>query len=118
MDTLINEIEKQQPKEHTDVWAVGEQLKDILRRHPEAAEMVLQDLGKDKMRLPCCAAAIRKHADEINKKTKASCVCITPMEAERIISEFYGIAETGGETAAAEPETPETDNVLRLEDFF
>ena len=44
-------IEKQQPKERTAVWMVGEQLKDILRREPHLAELVEQDLEQEALSL-------------------------------------------------------------------
>lgn len=44
-DDVIEKISEQQKgKEGTAVYGCGEQLKDICRKYPHAAELVLQDL--------------------------------------------------------------------------
>ena len=44
MDVYEKIAAQQQGKENTDVWMVGEQLKEIISREPDAAEIVSRDL--------------------------------------------------------------------------
>lgn len=106
----IEKIEAQQPKERTAVWMVGEQLKDMLRAEPELAELIAQDLEREELSLKKCEAEIRKFAD--SHKT-GSFACVTPVEAERIIREFYGLPV---EEDIATHETK--GNLLNLADFL
>lgn len=46
---VIEAITAQQPKEENAVWMVGEQLKDMVRREPQLAEIVLRDLDVPEM---------------------------------------------------------------------
>lgn len=93
----IDEIEVQQKKaaEYSPVWCVGEQLKDILRNTPAAAEIVLQDLRAQGMKLTDCEKKIEEFASKHRQGNKG---CCPPSEADRIIREFYGIhsTESGG----------------------
>lgn len=82
---------QQQGKEGTDVWMVGQQLKDILRADPSLEEIVDKDLDVKGMSLANCAKRIKAFADEQHKKVKGSCVCVPPAVAEDIIREFYGL---------------------------
>ncbi|MFT8889463.1 MAG: hypothetical protein ABF904_11680 [Ethanoligenens sp.] len=63
LNEAIRAIEKQQEKldQYSPAWCVGEQLKDILRETPAAAELVIQDIEQEK------AAAIAR-AQELEKK--------------------------------------------------
>ena len=93
---VIKAIEEQQKgKENTAVYMVGEQLKDICRDNPNAAELVLQDLRNEEMSIDKCEKQIKKYADSHKKGNFA---CVPPDVAEKIICEFYGIHKT--ETAA------------------
>lgn len=93
---VIKAIEEQQKgKENTAVYMVGEQLKDICRDNPNAAELVLQDLRNKEMSIDKCEKQIKKHADSHKKGNFA---CVPPDVAEKIICEFYGIHKT--DTAA------------------
>lgn len=111
LQSALDKITAQQPKERTPVWMVGEQLKDILRSESHLAELVEQDLDVKEMSLAACEKKIKAYADE-HKTGNFSCV--TPVEAERIIREFYGLPAKGD---PAGPE-PAGDNLIRLEDFF
>ena len=109
LDNVIAAITKQQPSQRTDVWMVGEQLKELLQAEPQWAEMVERDLQNKEQSLEAVAKKIR----DLAKKNKVeSFGCVTPAEAEKIIRETYGIPERG-----AAPEAP-ADNVINLEDFF
>ena len=91
LSEAIRKIEVQQPKEHTSVWGLGEQLKDMLRAQPELAEIVCQDLDNKGMGIAECERKIKARADEIHRMAKGGSVCVTPMEAEEIIRKFYGL---------------------------
>lgn len=111
LQSALDKITAQQPRERTPVWMVGEQLKDMLRAEPHLAELVEQDLDVKEMSLAACEKKIKAFAD--GHKT-GNFSCVTPVEAERIIREFYGLPARG---EAAEP-APAGDNLIRLEDFF
>lgn len=111
LEEAIQKIEAQQPKEHTTVWGVGEQLKDMLRAEPHLAELVAQDMENKDMGLAACERKIKARADEIHKSAHSGGVCITPMEAEGIIRSFYGLPERG----AAPQKKAE---VIDIGDFF
>ena len=108
LEIAIERITAQQGGERTPVWMVGEQLKDILRREPHLAELVVQDLTVKEMSLTECEKKIRAFADK-HKTGKFSCVI--PSEAERIIREFYGLN-------APAPEGKSGGIDLNLEDFL
>ncbi len=106
--TVFEKIEAQQPKERNAVWAVGEQLKVMLREDTRAQEIVSTDLDVTEISLAHCEKKIKAYAD---KHRTGNFACVTPTEAEEIIRSFYGIAELGSEkTDAAAP--------LSLADFF
>lgn len=83
-------IEKQQAKEkgRTATWMVGEQLKDIARREPESEELLDRDLDIPEMSIQQAEKKIKAWADA--HKT-GDFACVTPLEAERILREFYGL---------------------------
>ena len=102
--SAVGKIERQQAKEkgRTAAWMVGEQLKDMARREPESAELLDKDLDIPKMSIQHAEKKIKAYADA--HKT-GSFACVTPVEAERILREFYGL------TARAEQSpTPTGDN--------
>ena len=110
LTTALEKITAQQPKTRNAVWMVGEQLKDLLRAEPQLAELVEQDLEAKELSLTACERKIKAHAD---RHTTGNFACVTPLEAEEIIREFYGLPAAG----ADRPE-PVPDNVFHLEDFF
>ena len=85
-------IAAQQPKTRSAIWMVGEQLKDMARREPESAELLDKDLDIPEMSIQQAEKKIKAYADA--HKT-GSFACVTPVEAERILREFYGL--TAGE---------------------
>lgn len=90
--TVYDKIAAQQKgHESTDIWMVGQQLKDILRGDPALVEIVDKDLDVKEMSLANAAKKIKAWADEQHKKTNGSCVCVPPDVAEGIIREFYGL---------------------------
>ena len=117
--TVFEKIESlQKGLEETDAYTVGEQLKDICRREPECAPLVLADLENPDMSLKAAAGKIKAWADVRQKETKAKCVCVPPDVAEGILRKFYGLpdAQDAGQSQP-EPMT-EAAPILDLASFF
>ena len=97
--SAVEKIEKQQAKEkgRTAAWMVGEQLKDIARREPESAELLDKDLDIPEMSIQQAEKKIKAYAD--SHKT-GSFACVTPVEAERILREFYGLCRNDNPSVA------------------
>lgn len=109
----IAAITAQQGKERTAVWMAGEQLKDIVRAEPEAAELVVQDMANKSM-LADCEKKIKAFADQ--HKT-GSFACVTPIEAEKIIRKHFGLPGRG--EAPAKAKEPQQDGgLVDLSSFF
>lgn len=107
LEKAIKEIEKQQEgKDGTHVFCCGEDLKEILRKTPQAAELVLQDLEKEEMSIEKCAEKIKELADS---KRKGNFAFVSPAEAESVIRQFYGIPDA---------ETQEEKDTIDLSDFL
>ena len=107
--TVFEKIASQQGKERTPVWMVGEQLKDIISNDARLQEIVSQDLDVPEMSLAKCEEKIKAHAD---KHKTGNFACVTPIEAEEIIREFYGLGTRPNST----PEVSSTP--LSLDSFF
>lgn len=117
-DELLEKISQQQKdKEFTDIFMVGEQLKDICRNNSHATELVLSDLDVPEMSLEKCAGEIKKEADRLHREKRGKCICIPPDMAEGIIRKFYGIPEDSAECRTQSAEQS-SDNIIRLEDFI
>ena len=117
--TVFEKIESlQKGLEETDVYMVGQQLKDICRREPECAPLVLADLDNSDMSLNAAAGKIKAWADAKQKEKKAKCVCVPPDVAEVILRKFYGLpdAQDAGQIQP-EPMT-EAAPILDLASFF
>lgn len=106
---VFEKIAAQQGAERTAVWVVGEQLKDIIRDDPRLHELVDKDLDVAAMSLAECEKKIKAYADDHRAGNFA---CVSPIEAEEIIREFYGLGKTTGD----KPQSG--GKVLNLEDFF
>ena len=113
LSAAIEKITAQQPKERAAVWMVGEQLKDMLRAEPQFAEIVLQDLENESMNIANCEKKIKAYAD---KHKTGNFACVTPVEAERIIREFYGLSDTPAAVAA--PTGGGSAKIIDLSDFW
>lgn len=114
-DELCAIIEAQQKgKENTDVFMVGEQLKDIGAESDHNAEILVQDLVIDKMGLVGAAGALKAYADK--NRGKANCFCITPKVADGILREFYGLGEP--QAAEIKPTGVQDSGIINLEDFL
>lgn len=117
VEKAIAAIEEQQAKvkARSAQWMVGGQLKDICRHEPGCAELIYQDLQVEKMSITEAEKKIKAFADK-NKVGNSSCV--TPMEADRILREFYGLPERGEESQETENRNREERKVLDLADFL
>ena len=114
--TVFEKIEAQQKGlEGTDAYMAGQQLKEICRREPECAQLVLTDLDNPDMSLKAAAGKIKEWADARRKETKARCVGVPPDVAEGIIRKFYGLPDAG--QSQLEPVT-EAVPILDLASFF
>ena len=98
-EDAIRAIEAQQAKvqAHSPQWMVGEQLKDICRHEPKSAELIVQDLQVEAMSITAAEKKIKAFAD---KHKTGSFSCVTPMESDKILRDFYGLPEPG---SAPEP---------------
>lgn len=116
--TVYEKIAAQQNgHEDTEIWTVGQQLKDILRDDPALEEIVDKDMDVKEMSLVNAAKKIKDWADAQHKKTKRSRVCVTPEVAERIIREFYGLPACRASEPAA-PVVAEDDALPDFADFL
>lgn len=118
LNEAIKKIEAQQAKlGHSPAYWVGEQLKDMLRAEPWNADLVARDLDVSEMAITAVEKKIKAAAD---KNRKGNVGFVSPMEADKIIREFYGFrpAEEGRSPApAAEPKKKKRE-AIRLEDFM
>ena len=81
---------------------------------PGSAELIAQDLENETMSITEAEKKIKAFAD--GHKT-GNFSCVTPMEADRILREFYGLPSPGESAPVPAPELA-GDKVLRFEDFF
>lgn len=114
---LLNELSAKidaqtKGKEHTAVWAAGEQLKEICKETPGAAEIVLQDLDVKEMSVEECEKKIKELADERHKKNKGNFAFVSPKEADEIIRKFYGLPEAAAEADGS------ANGFIDLDDFI
>lgn len=118
--TVFEKIEAQQKgHENTDVWMVGEQLKDIIRQDISLQQIVDQDLDSKSMGLINAAAKIKEFADKQSNSRKGRCVCVPPNVAEQIIREFYGLPEPGAVLSSPAPAQGNSlPKILSLADFL
>lgn len=97
-------------------WMVAEQLKDICRREPASAEILLQDLTVRKMSIMAAEKKIKAFAD---KQKVGDFAGVTGAEAEEILREFYGLPKAGQEVSGEEPAVPKGDSgLIDLTDFL
>ena len=122
LQNALDRITAQQAKHRqgSAPWCVGEQLKDILRAKPEAADLVARDLDQTGMGLADCE---KKIADFAKKNKQGNVGFCGPADADRIIREFYGLpdrSETPSPIAPAgtQAAAPTRRKIIRLEDFL
>ena len=112
-ESLKIKIEAQQAEvgEASPEYMIGEQLKDIASREPQAASILNNDIDIAEMNLKAAAKEFQKYVDK-HKGKKDNCFCITPKVAEKILREFYHIPEPTEEKQEAASE------MLDLADFM
>lgn len=89
-EKLVEIITAQQKGyENTDVFGIGEQLKDMAEGNEKITDLLINDLTTDGMKLTDAAKMFKKHADSI--KGKQNMVCITPKVADGLLRKFYGL---------------------------
>lgn len=104
-ERVIEKIGSKQPKTRSTVWMVGEQLKDMVRAEPSIAEIIDRDLDIPEMSLEKCESEIKQFARKHGN-------CAAPLEAEKIIREFYGLPEK------KEKKTAAPSKLIDLAEFF
>lgn len=121
LEEALRAIEAQQKevKERSPQWMVGEQLKDICLAEPASAELIAQDLTVKEMSITEAEKKIKAFAD---KDKTGNFACVTPMEADRILREFYGLPKRGGGETAVIAQVPvpvkKASGVIDLSDFL
>ena len=87
----LQEIIAQQQKGHENEprFMIGEQLKEIAEKEPLSAELLERDLQIEEMNLAAAERRFQKYADENRKSSKI--FCITPIVADKLLREFYGL---------------------------
>jgi len=107
-DRAVALLEQQQSKvkARSPQWMAAEQLKDICRHEPQSAELIAQDLENAAMSITEAEKKIKAFAD---KNRTGNFSCVTPLEAERILREFYGLPE---------PAQPAGTQAINLADYL
>lgn len=117
LDKAIEMISAQQAKapERSHVRLIGEQLKDICRTTPSAAELLIHDLEVPEMSL----ASLKRKFDSFaeSKKTGRES-CIFPDEADKLIREFYGLPMPGDAAPSASSKPAPAGKVVSLLDIL
>lgn len=115
VNAVIAKIEAQQTglNEFEPAYQVGEQLKDICRSCPEQAELILHDLDNPQMSIVKAEKKIKEFAD---KHKTGRCVCVPPKVADKILRDFYGLADS---SETSEKKTSKSDeDLIDLADFL
>lgn len=116
MERLIDMIKQQQVGHvNDDVFMVGEQLKDMASREPAIVDILKDDLTVESMNIKNAAAKIKEYADK--NKGRANCFCVTPIVAESILREFYGLGKVEQIPVQPQPVAPSVQKI-DLSDFL
>lgn len=91
--TKLQEIIEKQQKGHENEprFMIGEQLKEIADREPLSEKLLERDLEIPEMSLEAAEKHFQEYADKNHKGAKT--FCITPIVAERILRDFYGLPQ-------------------------
>lgn len=106
------EAQQAKVKDRSPQWMVAEQLKDICRQEPRSAELIAQDLQVEAMSITEAEKKIKACAD--SHKT-GNFSCVTPMEADHILREFYGLPSLNEVKA---PSPPPAKKRIDIADFL
>ena len=102
----LEELIAQQQKGHEAQprFMIGEQLKEIAAREPLCAEILEKDLTVKEMSLEAAERKFQEYSDKNHKGAKT--FCITPIVAERILRDFYGLPQyTKEESVSSNPDS-------------
>ena len=110
--------EQQKGHENGPVFMVGEQLKDIARNEPHSAELLEKDLAMPAMSLVEAEKKLKAYADANHGSAKS--FCVSPLKAEEILREFYGLPKRAGMPTETLAEKVEASNPghIDLSDFL
>lgn len=103
--TKITEKQSQYAENDKHYW-IAEQVKDIAAESDDNAQHIFNDLDDDKMSLKEIEKKIAKYA-------KAHGGCTPPKAADKIIRDFFGLAEL-----AEKPKSQAPAGILDLSDFM
>ena len=81
--------EQQRGHENKPRVMIGEQLKEIAEREPISAELLERDLEIKEMNLEAAEKHFQAYSDK--QSGKKGTFCITPVVAEKLLREFYGL---------------------------
>ena len=110
IEKLVDIItEQQKGHENTDVFGIGEQLKDMAEGNAKITDLLINDLTTEGMMLTDAAKVLKKYADD--NHGKANCFCITPKVADELLRKFYGLLSAQETERATAP-------VIDLSDFL
>lgn len=117
LEKLEEEIRKQQKKlyEYSPEYLVGEQILDMVKKDPQAAQIILADMQAAGMGLCQCEKQIKKFADA---HKKGSCVCVPPAKAEEIIREYYKLPKPEQRDENTQQGKPKGGIAINLADFL
>ena len=118
MEKLLEIItEQQKGHENEPAFMVGEQLKDMASREPAIVELLKQDLTVPEMSIEKAAGKIKAYSDA--HRGGKSCFCVTPIVAEGILREFYGLPKReAGKAQEMAPAVSNSAPKLDLSDFL
>jgi len=117
MNKATELIQKQQSgKDNSPAFVIGLHLIDMMKQDSRIEAILEEDLQNPEMSLENCAKKLQDAADQIHRETKKNTVCLTPMQAEKIIRKFYGLPDP--EDVQKEEPAPEPGGIIELEDLL
>lgn len=120
MNKATELIQKQQSgKVNTPAFVIGLHLIDMMKQDGRIASILEEDLQSPEMSLERCAQKLKDAADAKHRETKSNTICITPLEAEKIIRKFYGLPDPEEMQEEKKQEDPaELPDIIELEDLI
>lgn len=115
IEDAISKLQEQQSKfqARSPQWMVAQQLMDLVRAEPQCAQLLARDLEVEAMSIAEAEKKIKAFSD--SHKT-GGFFCVTPVESDRILREFYGLPPRPG--GAAGGPAPAGELGLDLADFW
>lgn len=103
--TKVSEKQSKYTENDKHYW-IAEQVKDIASESDDNAQHIFNDLDDDKM-------SLKEIEKKIEKYAKAHGGCTPPKVADKIIRDFFGLAEL-----AEKPKSQAPAGILDLSDFM